>query len=112
AVNAAQPGAVICVAEGTYAEQIAPGEKYFALAGGFQSGSSFKVRDSAKYVSKAQGKGGSFIRIVDPGPKAGQLTAIDGFEIVGYSQAIFRDYYESQRFDVTNNFIHDNICAD
>ena len=111
AVEAAQPGAIICVAEGTYAEQIAPGEKYFTLAGGFQSGSSFKVRDSAKFVSKAAGKGGSFIRIVDPGPVKG-LTAIDGFEIAGYSQAIFRDYYESQRFDVTNNFIHDNACGD
>ncbi len=38
AVEAAQPGAVICVAEGTYAEQLAPGEKYFTLAGGFQRG--------------------------------------------------------------------------
>ena len=88
-----------------------PGEKYFTLAGGFQSGSGFKVRDSAKFVSKAAGKGGSFIRIVDPGPVKG-LTAIDGFEITGYSQAIFRDYYESQRFDVTNNYIHDNACGD
>ena len=112
AVAAAQPGAIVCVAEGAYPEQIAPGEKYFTLAGGFQSGSSFKVRDSAKYVSKAQGKGGSFIRYVDPGPKDDQLTAIDGFEIAGYSQAILRDYYESQRFDVTNNFIHDNACGD
>ena len=43
AVEAAQPGAVICVAEGSYAEQIAPGEKYFTLAGGFQRGSDFKV---------------------------------------------------------------------
>ncbi len=111
AVEAAQPGAIICVAEGTYAEQIAPGEKYFTLAGGFHSGSSFKVRDSAKFVSKAAGKGGSFIRIEDPGPVKG-LTAIDGFEIAGYSQAIFRDYYESQRFDVTNNYIHDNACGD
>lgn len=35
AVTAATAGAVICVAEGTYAEQIRPGEKYFTLAGGF-----------------------------------------------------------------------------
>ena len=111
AVEAADPGAVICVAEGTYAEQIAPGEKFFTLAGGFQSGSDFKVRDSAEYVSKAKGKGGSFIRIVDPGPQ-GKLTAIDGFDISGYSQAIVREFYESQRFDVTNNYIHDNVCAD
>ena len=84
AIEAASPGAVICVAEGSYPEQLAPGEKYFTLAGGFQSGKGFKVRDSAAYVSKAKGKGGSFLRIEDPGPKDGQLTAIDGFEISGY----------------------------
>jgi hypothetical protein len=112
AVKAADPGAVICVAEGTYAEQIAPAEKYFTLAGGFQSGSDFTVGDSAKYVSKAKGKGGSFIRIEDPGPQGKQLTAIDGFDISGYSRAIAREFYESQRFDVTNNYIHDNVCAD
>ena len=111
AVKAVQPGAVLCVAEGSYAETLAPGEKYFTLAGGFQRGQNFKVRDSAKYVSKAMGKGGSFLRIEDPAP-VGQLTAIDGFEITGYAQAIFRDFYELQRFDVTNNFIHDNACAD
>src|SRR6185312_6505260 len=49
AVEAAQAGAVICIAEGTYAEQIAAGEKNFTLAGGFQRGSGFKVRDSAQY---------------------------------------------------------------
>ena len=103
-----KPGAVICVAEGTYAEQLTPGEKSFTLAGGFQRGKDFKVRDSAAYVSRATGRGGSFIRIEDPGPKGNQLTAIDGFDISGYSQAIFRDYYESQRFDITNNHIHDN----
>ena len=104
-------GAVICVAEGTYAEQLKPGEKIFTLAGGFQRGKDFKVRDSAAYVTKATGRGGSFIRIEDPGPKGNQLTVIDGFDISGYSQAIFRDYYELQRFDITNNHIHDNKCA-
>ena len=112
AVEAAKPGAVICVAEGTYAEQIAPGEKHFTLAGGFQRSKNFKVRDSAVYITKAAGKGGSFLRIVDPGPKDGVLTAIDGFEITGYEQAIVRDYYKSQRFDLTNNHIHDNVCSD
>ncbi|MEI9899944.1 MAG: DUF1565 domain-containing protein [Hyphomicrobium sp.] len=113
AVEAANPGAVICVAEGTYGEQILPGEKDFTLAGGFQRGGGFKVRDSAKFVSKAQGDGsGSFLRIVDPGPKGEQLTVIDGFEITGYAQAIVRDFYEKQRFDVTNNNIHDNKCTD
>jgi hypothetical protein len=112
AVTAAKPGAVICVAEGTYAETLAPGEKPFTLAGGFQRGKGFKIRDSAAYVSKAQGRGGSFINIQDPGPKGDQLTAIDGFEITGYAQAIVRDVYYSQRFDVTNNFIHHNTCAD
>ena len=112
AVEAAQSGAVICVAEGTYAEDIAPGEKYFTLAGGFQSGHGFKVRDSAKFVSHAKGKGsGSFLRIQDPGPATG-LTAVDGFEISGYSQAIVRDFYVPQRFDLTNNYIHDNKCSD
>jgi hypothetical protein len=111
AVAATGNGAVICVAEGAYPEQLKPGEKSFALAGGFQRGKDFKVRDSAAYVSKATGRGGSFIRIEDPGPKGNQRTVIDGFEISGYSQAIFRDYYESQRFDITNNYIHDNRCA-
>ena len=111
AVAAAPPGAIICVAEGTYPEQIKPGEKHFTLAGGFQRGKEFKVRDSAAYVSKAQGRGGSFLRIDDPGPKGDALTAIDGFEITGYAQAVFRDFYESQRFDLTNNHIHDNTCG-
>jgi hypothetical protein len=108
AIAAAGAGAVICVAQGTYAEQIKPGEKAFTLAGGFQRG--FAARDSATYVSKVTGRGGSFIRYEDVGPK-GSLTAIDGFDISGFSQAIVRDYYESQRFEVTNNHIHDNKCA-
>jgi len=112
AVAAADAGAVICVAEGSYAEQLKPGEKFFTLAGGFQRGKNFQIRDSATYVTKAVGRGGSFIRIEDPGPKGNQLTAIDGFDISGYSQAIFRDHWESQRFDITNNHIHDNKCAD
>jgi hypothetical protein len=112
AVAAAPDGAVICVAEGVYAETLSPGEKAFTLAGGFKRGSNFTVRDSATYVSKAQGRGGSFIRYEDPAPKGNQLTVIDGFEITGYSQAILRDVYYSQKFDITNNNIHDNICAD
>lgn len=112
AVAGADNGAVVCVAEGIYAEQIKPGVKYFTLAGGFQRGQSFNVRDSAKFVSKATGRGGSFIRYEDPAPRDGQLTVIDGFEITGYSQAVYRDFYESQRFDITNNYIHDNTCAD
>ena len=112
AVAAIPNGAVICVAEGVYAESLAPGEKAFTLAGGFQRGSNFTVRDSAKHVSKAQGRGGSFIRYEDPGPKGNQLTVIDGFEITGYSQAIRRDIYYSQKFDITNNHIHDNTCAE
>ncbi len=112
AVEAAESGAVICVAAGTYAEELKPGEKYFTLAGGFKPGSGFKVRDSAAFVSHAKGKGGgSFLKIEDPGPING-LTAIDGFEISGYSQAILRDFYEPQRFDLTNNYIHDNVCTD
>lgn len=112
AIKAAEDGAIICVAEGEYAEELLPGTKYFTLAGGFQRDSNFSVRDSAQFVTKALGNGGSFLRIVDPGPTGDQLTAIDGFEITGYSQAILRDHWESQRFDITNNFIHDNICAD
>jgi hypothetical protein len=112
AVDAASPGAVICVAEGVYPEQIKPGEKYFILAGGFRRGSDFRVRDSAAHVSRAAGRGGSFIRVEGSGPKGDQLTAIDGFEITGYAQAIVRDHWESQRFDITNNHIHGNRCAD
>jgi hypothetical protein len=112
AIAAAPAGAVICVAEGSYPEQLKPGEKHFTLAGGFQRGANFAVRDSARYISKAQGRGGSFVRIEDPGPKDNQLTAIDGFEITGYAQAIVRDVYYGQRFDVTNNHIHGNKCAD
>jgi hypothetical protein len=111
AVAAASNGAVICVAEGVYAEQIKPGVKAFTLAGGFQRGKAFQVRDSATYVTKATGQGGSFIRIDDPAPTGAQLTAIDGFDISGYSQAIVREYYEPQRFDLTNNHIHDNKCG-
>lgn len=111
AASAAAPGAIICVAQGTYPEKLTPGTKYFTLAGGFQAGQEFKVRDSAMYVSKAQGSGGSFLSIQDPGPMAGQLTAIDGFEITGYSQAIVREIYYGQKFDITNNNIHDNTCS-
>ena len=112
AVGPAASGAIICVAAGTYAETITPGVKFFTLAGGFQSGKDFKVRDSSLYVSKAQGAGtGSFVRITDPGPTAGQLTAIDGFEITGYARGVFRDVFYEQRFDLTNNNIHDNVCT-
>jgi hypothetical protein len=112
AIAAVSSGAVICVAEGTYPEQLKPGEKYVTLAGGFQRDKGFTVRDSARFVSKATGRGGSFIRYDDPAPTGNQLTAIDGFEISGYSQAIVRDFYKPQRFDITNNHIHDNTCAD
>lgn len=113
AVAATSEGAVICVAQGDYPENLTPGEKAFTLAGGFQSGSGFTVRDSATYVSKAAGNGtGSFIRYDDPAPRGAQLTVIDGFEITGYAQAIRRDVYYSQSFDITNNNIHDNSCAD
>ena len=113
AITAAPTAAIICVAEGVYRERLRPGTKPFTLAGGFQRGKTFKVRDSALYISKAQGNGtGSFIRIEDPGPTDNQLTAIDGFEITGYSQAIYRDFYISQRFNITNNYIHDNVCAE
>lgn len=112
AVAAVPDGVVICVAQGLYPESLSPGEKALTLAGGFQSGSDFEVRDSVAYVSKAQGNGGSFIRYDDPAPKGDQRTAIDGFEITGYAQAIRRDVYYSQKFDITNNDIHDNVCAD
>lgn len=112
AVAAARPGAVICVTEGTYPEQIRPEEKFFTLAGGFQRGQDFRVRDSARFVSKAQGRGGSFFYVENEGPKKDQLTAIDGFEITGYARAIVREVYYSQRFDLTNNNIHDNRCPD
>lgn len=110
AADAAAAGAVICVAEGVYAEEIKPGEKDFALAGGFKSGAGFTERDSAAYVSKAQGNGAnSFISITGgTGPKG--LTAVDGFELTGYSQAILRDHWESQRLEITNNYFHDNKC--
>ena len=57
AVEAVESGAVICVAEGTYAEEIAPGEKYFTLAGGFQGGQRFKVREFSQIRKSCQGKG-------------------------------------------------------
>lgn len=88
AIAAASDGAIICVAEGTYPESLTPGPKPLTLAGGFQTGRGFIVRDSARYVSKAQGSGSDVsLRIEDPGPMD-QLTAVDGFEITGYSQAI------------------------
>lgn len=110
AVQAAPSGAIICVAEGVYRESLEPAEKYLSLVGGFQRG--FLQRDSARYVSRAEGAGsGSFFRVGDPGPTQGQRTVIDGFEITGYSQAVVRDVYYSQSFDLTNNYIHDNRCA-
>ena len=112
AVGGALPGAVICVAEGVYTNQIYT-DKPFTLAGGFKSGSGFTVRDSAVFVSRAQGNGqNSFVHIEDLGPSGDELTAIDGFEITGYSQAVYRDVYYSQRFELTNNYIHDNVCSD
>jgi hypothetical protein len=113
AVAAASDGAVICVAEGAYAEALLPGDRAFTLAGGFQSGQGFTVRDSSRYVTRAEGDGtNTFLRIEgDVAPGEGELTAIDGFEITGYSQAIVRDTYFGQRFDITNNFIHDNTCT-
>jgi len=111
-VAAASDGAIICVAEGTYAEAIRPELKPFTLAGGFATGRSFAVRDSSRFVSRARGDGtSSFLRIDNEGPRDGQLTAVDGFEITGYSQAIVRDVYYSQRFDITSCYIHDNTCA-
>ncbi len=110
-VAAASPGTAICVAEGTYREEIKPGEKHLTFAGGFQRG--FAARDSATYVTRAVGNGrGSFIRYEDPAPKGDARTVIDGFDISGYSQAIVREHWESQRFDVSNNHIHDNRCVD
>ena len=113
AVSAASAGAIICVAEGTYAEKLSPGAKFLTLAGGFKSKSDFKVRDSAVNITKAKGNGsGSFFRVEnEDAPKAGQLTVIDGFEITGYSQGIFRETYFGQNFDITNNNIHDNVCT-
>lgn len=112
AIAAAPSGAVICVGEGTYQEELRTSEKAFTLAGGFQRGSKFTVRDSARHVTKALGKRGTgvFFRVDDPGPSGGQLIAIDGFEIGNYAQAIVRDLVPGQRFDVTNNYIHDNAC--
>src|SRR5262245_44627529 len=55
AIAAAPAAAIICVAQGVYPERLLPGIKPFTLAGGFQSGKNFTVRDSALYVSKAQG---------------------------------------------------------
>lgn len=112
AIAAAPSGAVICVGEGTYQEELRTSEKAFTLAGGFQRGSKFTVRDSARHVTKALGKRGTgiFFKVEDPGPSGGQLIAIDGFEIGNYAQAIVRDLAPGQRFDVTNNHIHDNAC--
>jgi len=109
AVTSASNGAIICVAEGNYAEKIKPGTKAFTIAGGFQTGKEFKVRDSAQYPSKATGDGsGSFVSIEDPSPTG--LVAIDGFDISGYSQAIVRDGRDVRPIEITNNLIHDNEC--
>jgi len=112
AISAAKPGGVVCVAEGTYAESLAPGTKHFTLAGGFERGKAFAVRDSAAFVSLAKGTGGSFVRIEGAGAGADKLVAVDGFEITGYAQAIYGDFANPQRLDLTNNFIHDNRCND
>lgn len=112
AVAVAGDGAVVCVAEGVYRETVSPGARALTLAGGFQSGSGFAVRDSSVYVSRAQGDGtGDFVRIEgEDAPRDDALTAIDGFEITGYERGVARVTYFSQRFDLTNNHIHDNHC--
>ena len=110
AVAAARDGAVICVAEGTYAEQIKPGEKASRLPAASSAARTSRCATPPPTSPRRRERGGSFIRIEDPGPKGKQRTVIDGFDISGYSQAIFRDFYESQRFDITNNHIHDNKC--
>jgi hypothetical protein len=108
AVALAADGGIICVAEGNYPERIL-GNKPFTLAGGFQKSKGFKVRDSAKYVSKATGTGeGSFVYVEDPGPVG--LIAVDGFDISGYAQGIKRDSTTVQPFNITNNHIHGNNC--
>jgi hypothetical protein len=106
AVEAAENNEIICVAEGMYSgEELAPGEKFFTLAGGFQTGKDFMVRDSAKYVSKVKGGGdGSFYKAEDPAPKDDQLVATDGFDISGYAQAISRATYFVGRFDISSSY--------
>ncbi|MBX3231174.1 MAG: hypothetical protein KIT84_09555 [Labilithrix sp.] len=106
AVAASSNGEIICVAEGTYSEKINAGAKAFTLAGGFESGKDFKVRDSAQYVSKAEGGGsGTFVNIEGTG-----LVAIDGFDVSGYGQAIVRQVNSVGQVEITNNVIHDNEC--
>ena len=90
-----------------------PGEKYFTLAGGFQRGQQFhgaRLRRATSPRRRGAADRSSASRI--PGPRATSCTAIDGFEITGYSQAIVRDIYYVQRFDITNNHIHGNRCPD
>jgi hypothetical protein len=108
AVAGVDDGGIICVAEGTYPESL-DATKPFTLAGGFQNGTGFTVRDSAKYVSKAIGTGsGSFVSVQDPGPVG--LVAVDGFDISGYAQAIKRESSTVQPFNITNNHFHGNNC--
>ncbi|HUQ01723.1 MAG TPA: right-handed parallel beta-helix repeat-containing protein [Kofleriaceae bacterium] len=112
ALAVATDGAVICVAEGVYRETLSPGAVALTLAGGFRSGQGFAERDSSRFVSRAQGDGtGSFVRIDgEDAPRDAELTAIDGFEITGYERGVVRATYFSQRFALTNNYIHDNRC--
>jgi hypothetical protein len=108
AVAAADDGGVICVAEGAYPENV-DATKPVTLAGGFQAGRNFEVRDSAQYVSKATGTGsGSFVSVQDPGPVG--LIVVDGFEISGYAQGIKRDSTTVQPFNITHNYFHENNC--
>jgi hypothetical protein len=108
AVAGADDGAIICVAEGNYPENI-DATKPVTLAGGFRRDGGFSVRDSAKYVSKAAGSGsGSFVSVSDPGPPG--LVAVDGFDISGYAQAVKREGSTVEPFGVTNNYFHENSC--
>ena len=59
AVAAASNGAVICVAEGTYAEQTqSRARRPSSLPAVSSAAKDFKVRNSAAYVTKATGKKG------------------------------------------------------
>lgn len=110
AVEAAAGEAVVCVAEGTYREQVRLAARRLTLAGGFESGSGFTVRDSAMHPSKAEGDGtGAFVTVQDADQQP-DATVVDGFEITGYAHGVVRDIWYSGRFDLTNNFIHHNDC--
>jgi hypothetical protein len=79
AIAAAQPGAVIQVARGTYQERLLVEGSAVELYGGFPGGGDFASRDRLAHVTTLDGSGGAGAVVTSLAGK----TVVDGFRITG-----------------------------